>query len=232
MLITLDPRTLAVVAGFTLVLQTLVVLYVWLFLLRERAIGDLAIGAVLAAIAAFLGVSRPHLPPAVTHFAASVILITAHTFGARAFGRFVGRPVPERMLIGLIIVAALTLAFFFFIAPRTEIRIAVYSLSIAVTSLIIATLLIDVPRGPLRITHWPIGFAHLLHAVFALMRSFTILFEEERADIFEPSLIQVLWFLQSLVVALLTFTGIVLMITQRFSLQLEERKAGLLRDGG
>jgi hypothetical protein len=232
MLASLDPRTLAVVAGFTLVLQTIVILYVWAFLLRDRSIGDLAIGSILAAIAAFLGVSRPHLPPVITHFAASVILITAHTFGVRAFGRFVGRPMPEGMLIGLIVAAALALAFFFFVAPRTEIRIAIYSLSIAVTSLAIAALLLDVPRGPLRITHWPIGIVHLVHACFALIRGFSILIEESRADLFEPSPIQVLWFLQSLVVALVTFTGIILMITQRIRLQLEEQKAGPGRDTG
>jgi len=229
-MLSLDPRTLAVVAGFTLLLQTVVVLYVWTFLMRDRSIGDLAIGAILAAFAAFLAVSRPHLPPVITHFAASVILIIAHTFGVRAFARFVGRPVAERTLIGLVAVAALALAFFFFVAPRTEIRLSIYSLSIAVTSLAIAALLLDVPRGPLRITHWPIGIVHLVHAGFALMRGFSILFEEARADLFEPSVIQVLWFLQSLVVALLTFTGMILMVTQRVSLQLEERKSDLLRD--
>ncbi|MBM3533016.1 MAG: hypothetical protein FJX60_08285 [Alphaproteobacteria bacterium] len=222
-----DPRTLAVVAGFTLILQTVVALYVWAFVIRNRSIRDLAIGVVLIAVAVTLGTSRPHLPPIVTHFGASVILVAAHTFAVRAFSRFVGRPVPDSMLIGLVAAAALALAFFFFVAPRTEVRIAIYSLAIAASSLAVAALLLDIPRGPLRITHWPIGIVHLLHACFALIRGFSIAFEEARADLFDPSLIQVLWFLQGLAVALLTFTGAILMITQRISLELEERKSGL-----
>jgi hypothetical protein len=227
----LDPRTLAVVAGFALILQAIVISYVWYFQIRDPSVGDLAVGAVLAAIGALLGASRPHLSPVLTHYGASVLLVAAHAFGVRAFGRFVGRRIPETLLIGLVVGVALINAFFFFVAPRAEIRIAIYSLAVAMNSLAIAALLIDIPRGPLRITHWPIGFLHLFHACFAILRGFTIAFEEARNDLFEPSLIQALWFLQSLTVAMLTFTGIVLMATQRISLKLEEEKASRLRAG-
>jgi hypothetical protein len=221
----LDPRSMAAAAAFALIFQALTMIYVARLQLRDRSVNDLAIGATLGAVGAILGFARPHLSPIITHWAASVVLIAAHAFGVRAFGRWVGRPVSGRLLVALVMAASLIIAFFLFVAPRYGIRIATYSLAVAVNSLAIAAFLLDVPRGPLRVTHWPIGIVHLLHGCFAIGRAFLALIETSREDVFEPSLIQSLWFLQSLIVSNLTFTGMVLMITQRISIELEREKA-------
>jgi hypothetical protein len=213
-----DPRTVAFCATFAAVFQAAAMFYVWRTQLRERAVLELAISFSLIAVGASLGIARPHLPPALTHLAASTILIAGHAVGARAFGRFLGRPVPTLLLVGLVVAAGAVIAFFLFAAPRTDIRIATYSLAVAVSSLLIAGLLLDVPRGPLRTTHWPLGLLHLLHAGFALLRAFSVLIESSREDIFEPSVIQSLWFLQSLTILVLTFTFVVLIVSQRIAL--------------
>ena len=115
------------------------------------------------------------------------------------------------------------MVFFLFVAPRIDVRLASYSLAVALFSLITATMLLDVPKGPLRVTHWPVGILHLIHGALALARSFSVLIEPPRADVFEPSIIQALWFAQSLVIVNLTFTGVILMVTQRIRLGLDRQ---------
>ena len=216
--ISLDPRTIAVSAGFAAAVQALAILYVWSALLRERAIIELSGAAALAALGAVLGLSRPHLHPFVTHVCANIAIISGHALGAFAFGRFLGRRVPPMLMIGVVLLATVVTVFFMFVAPRFDVRVATFSLAVAFYSLVVATLLLDVPRGPLRITHWPVGILHLVHGALALARGFSVLLEAPRTDVFEPSVIQMLWFAQSMIIVELTFTGVILMITQRLRL--------------
>lgn len=218
----LDGQTFAVAAAFICAIQALASFYVWFVQLRDRAVIELALGATAVAIGAILGASRPHLPMILTHLTASGLLILGHALGASAFSRFLGRRVPGSLVFGLTVGAVVVMAFFLFVAPRTEIRIATYSLSVAVYSLIIAGMLLDVPRGPLRATHWPVGILHLIHAVFAVLQAFSVLIQA-REDVFAPSWVQALWFIQSIAVVTLTFTGLVLMVTQRISLELDRQ---------
>lgn len=225
----LDPRSLAIAAGFAAAIQSVAILYVWHIMLRDRAVLQLAGAAALAAVGAVLALSRPHLHPLLTHFLATVTLVSGHALGAYAFGRFLDRRVPSSLLIGIVVLAALVTLFFFVVAPRIDIRIATYSLAIGFYSLVISMLLLDVPRGPLRVTHWPVGILYLMHSVFAVLRAFSVLIEPPRADVFEPSLIQALWFAQSLAIVNLTFIGVILMITQRLRLGIDRhaREDGL-----
>lgn len=167
--------------------------------------------------------SRPYLPPILTHATATVALVAGHALGAHAFGRFLGRRLSPVLLIGVVVLSAIITLFFLFVAPRIDIRLAGYSLAVALFSLITATMLLDVPKGPLRLTHWPVGILHLIHGALALARSFSVLIEPPRADVFEPSIIQTLWFAQSLVIVNLTFTGVILMVTQRIRLGLDRQ---------
>lgn len=219
----LDPRTFAIAAGFAAAIQALAILYVWRIQLRDRAVLELAGAAGLAAIGAILGVSRPHLHPFFSHACASAALILGYALGAFAFGRFLGRRVPPSLLLVVAVLAIAVNLFFLFAAPRTEIRIAGYSLAVACYSLITAGLLLDVPKGPLRLTHWPVGILHLIHGALAIARAFSVLIEAPRADVFEPSLIQTLWFAQSLVIVNLTFIGVMLMVAQRLRLGLDRQ---------
>lgn len=218
----LDGPTFAFAAAFICAVQALASFYVWLVQLRDRAVIELTLSATAVAIGAFLGASRPYLPMVLTHLTASALLVIGHALGASAFARFLGRRVPLSVLVGLSAAALLFMTFFLFVAPRTEIRIAIYSLSVATYSLIIAGLLLDVPRGPLRATHWPVGILHLVHAVFAVIQAFSVLVQA-REDVFAPGWIQALWFVQSIAVVTLTFTGLVLMVTQRISLELDRQ---------
>lgn len=218
----LDGQTFAIAAAFICAIQALASFYVWLVQLRDRAVIQLSLSAAAAAAGAILGASRPHLSMILTHLTASALLIIGHALGASAFARFLGRRVPVSLLVGLSVASIAIMTFFLFVAPRTEIRIAIYSLSVAFYSLLIAGLLLDVPRGPLRATHWPVGILHLVHAVFAVVQAFSVLVHA-RDDVFAPGWIQALWFTQSIAVVTLTFTGLVLMVTQRISLELDRQ---------
>jgi diguanylate cyclase (GGDEF)-like protein len=220
--VSLDGHSFAVAAAFICAVQALASFYVWHVQLRDRAVIQLALSAAIIAMGAALGASRPHLPLVLTHLTASACLVIGHALGASAFARFLGRRVPLTVLVGLSVAAVAFMTFFLFVAPRTEIRIAIYSLSVAAYSLIIAGLLLDVPRGPLRTTHWPVGILYLVHAVFALVQAFSVLIQA-RDDIFAPGWIQALWFIQSIAVVTLTFTGLVLMATQRISIELDRQ---------
>ena len=219
----LDPRSFAITAGFAAAVQALAIVYVWSVLLRDRALLWLAGSSALAALAAILGVSRPHLHPILTHAGATIALISGHALAAYAFARFLGRRLPLVLPIGVVVLTTIVVLFFLFVAPRIDIRLASYSLAVALFSLITATMLLDVPKGPLRLTHWPVGILHLIHGALALVRSFSVLIEPPRADVFEPSIIQTLWFAQSLVIVNLTFTGVILMVTQRIRLGLDRQ---------
>ncbi len=225
----LDPRTFAIAAGFAAAIQAGAILYVWRVLLRDHAILQLAGATALAAIGAMIGLSRPHLHPLLTHFLANITIISGHALGAFACGRFLGRRVPPSLLIGIVVLAGLVTLFFLVVAPRIDIRLATYSLAVGFYSLIISMMLLDVPRGPLRVTHWPVGILYLMHGVFALLRAFSVLVEPPRSDVFEPSVIQTLWFAQSLAIVNLTFIGVVLMVTQRLRLEIDRyaREDGL-----
>jgi len=220
--VSLDGQSFAVAAAFICAVQALASFYVWYVQLRDRSVIQLALSAAIVAVGAMLGASRPHLPLILTHLTASACLVIGHALGASAFARFLGRRVPLTVLVGLSVVAIAFMTFFLLVAPRTEIRIAIYSLSVAAYSLIIAGLLLDVPRGPLRATHWPVGILYLIHAVFAVLQAFSVLVQA-RDDIFAPGWIQALWFIQSIAVVTLTFTGLVLMATQRISLELDQQ---------
>ena len=225
----LDPRTFAIAAGVAAAIQAGAILYVWRVLRRDHALLPLAGATALAAIGAMIGLSRPHLHPLLTHFLANITIISGHALGAFACGRFLGRRVPPSLLIGIVVLAGLVTLFFLVVAPRIDIRLATYSLAVGFYSLIISMMLLDVPRGPLRVTHWPVGILYLMHGVFALLRAFSVLVEPPRSDVFEPSVIQTLWFAQSLAIVNLTFIGVVLMVTQRLRLEIDRyaREDGL-----
>ena len=219
----LDPRTLATAAAFAAAVQALAIIYVWYVQIRNKALLYFSIGAGLAAVGAVLGMLRPQAPVLVTHVLATCILLASHAIAAYAFGVFLKRRVPALLLSVMVVVAGMVVAFFVYVSPQIEIRIAAYSICVAFNSLVISTLLLDVPKGPLRLTHWPVGFLHLAHGIFALLRAFSALIEPPRSDIFEPSLIQALWFVQSLIIVNLSFVGTVLMVTQRIRLDLDRQ---------
>lgn len=225
----LDPRTFAFAAGFAAAIQAVAIFYVWRIMLRDRAVFQLGCAAGLAALGAVFALSRPHLHPLLTHFLATITLVSGHALGAFAFGRFLERRVPPSLLIGIVALAALVTLFFLVVAPRIDIRIAAFSLSVGFYSLIISMMLLDVPSGPLRVTHWPVGILYLIHGAFALLRAFSVLAEPPRSDVFEPSVVQSLWFAQSLAIVNLTFIGVVLMVTQRVRLGIDRhaREDGL-----
>lgn len=216
-----DPRTLAITASFASAVQALAILYIWIVQLRERAVIEFAASAALIALGAGLGASRPYLPEVLTHVVAIACILGGHTLGALAFARFLRRRLAALPLISLMAVAVLSVAFFTFVAPRIDVRIAIFSLSTAVNSLLVAVLLLDVPKGPLRVTHWPVGFLHLLHGMLSIARAFMVLVVSPPVNVFEPSTVNALWFMQGLVLVDLTFTGVILMAAQRISLDLD-----------
>jgi diguanylate cyclase (GGDEF)-like protein len=219
----LDPRTLAAAAAIATIVQVVAMFYVWRIQFRDRAVAELTLAALLVVCAAGLALSRPLLPPILTHVLSVAGLIAGHALGVLAIRRFVGRRTPPWFVIGLPAVCGVLVAWFLFVDPRLDIRIAVYTLAASTTSALIAWSLLDVPPGPLRATHWPVGFLHLASASLGIIRFFVVLAHESQEDVFAPSLLSSLWFLQALVVVNLTFTGVILMITQRLRLELDRQ---------
>jgi diguanylate cyclase (GGDEF)-like protein len=219
----LDPRTLAAAAAFATIVQVVAMLYVWRIQFRERAVAELTLAALVVVCSAGLALSRPHLPPAITHAAAIGGLIFGHFLGVLAIRRFVGKPFSLWFVIGLPALSGLLATWFLLVDPRLDMRIAIYTLAVTAASLLIAWTLLDVPRGPLRATHWPVGVIHLISAALGIARFFAVLTGDLKDDVFAPSLLSSLWFLQALVVVNLTFTGVILMITQRLRLELDRQ---------
>lgn len=219
----LDPRTLAAAAAIATIVQVVAMFYVWRIQFRDRAVAELTLAALLVVCAAGLALSRPLLPPVMTHVVAVAGLIAGHTLGVLAIRRFVGKRTPIWFVIALPAIGGVLAAWFLFVDPRLDIRIAVYTLASSLTSALIAWTLLDIPPGPLRATHWPVGFLHLASGSLGIVRFFAVLAYEPQEDVFAPNLISSLWFLQALVVVNLTFTGVILMITQRLSLELDRQ---------
>ena len=197
--------------------------YVWYAQFRDRAVAELAVGSLATAIGALLALSRPALSPIITHVIANMLLIGGQTLIAFALGRFLGRRVPLTLVVGVPILAGILIAAFLYVEERQDIRITVYSVGIAIASGVSAVLLLDVPRGPLRITHWPLGGLYLLQAVLALVRGVWVLVDEPSPSLFETNRLQVTWFSQAVIFVNATFIGLVLVITQRPRLELDRQ---------
>jgi len=219
----LDPRTLAAAAAFATVVQVVAMAYVWRIQFRDRAVAELTLALLLVVCSAGLALSRPHLPVVLTHAGAIAGLIAGHWLAALAIRRFVGKQLSLWLVIGLPVVSGALATWFLLVEPRLDMRIAVYAAAAALASLVISWTLLDVPRGPLRATHWPVGVIHAISAALGIWRLFAALTGELQDDIFAPNLLSSLWFLQALVLVNLTFTGVILMITQRLRLELDRQ---------
>lgn len=217
----LHVPTLVAAAIVATILQAIAIAYVWYVQFRDRAVAELAVGTIATAVGAILALSRPALHPIVTHIIANMLIVGGQTFATFAIGRFIGRRVLPAFVVGVPVLVGALIAGFLYIEDRQDIRIAVYAAGIALATGTAAVLLLDVPPGPLRITHWPLGGLYLLQAALVSARGIWVLFEGPSASLFENNRMQELWFSQALIFVNATFIGLVLVITQRPRLELD-----------
>lgn len=215
--------TLAAAVATAVALQAIALVFVWFAQFRDRAVAELAVGAIVTAIGALLALSRPTLHPIVTHVVATALVVGGQTLVAFALGRFVGRGISPVLVWGLPVLVGALIAYFLFVTPRQDIRIAVYSFGVVIASTISARVLLDVPRGPLRLTHRPTGILFLLQAVLGLARGIWVLADGASDSLFDSSPFQIAWFYQAVVLVNAIFIGLVLVITQRPRLELDRQ---------
>jgi diguanylate cyclase (GGDEF)-like protein len=217
----LHAPTLAIAAIAAMLLQAIGMFYVWYAQFRSREVAQIAIGSALTALGVVLALARPHLHALVTHVLANLLMIGGQMLISFAVARFVGKRVPLLLVFAVPAVAALLIAVFTFVEPRLYLRIATYSGSMSVAAGIMATALLDVPRGPLRLTHWPLGMVALAQALLTAGRTFYVLISQPQYEqLFESAPLQTLWFTQAIIFVDLTLVGLALMITQRPRLEL------------
>jgi diguanylate cyclase (GGDEF)-like protein len=205
-------------------LQALAFAYVWFGHFRERAVAELFLGSAATVLGVALAYSRPHLDPILTHVLANMLITGGQTLHAFAIGRFIGRPLPGAVVVAIPVAVGIAIAYFLYVQPRLDIRIAVYSLGVAAASGITAALLLGTtPRGPLRNTHWPVGALFLLQGVLAVVRTAWVLVDTPSQDLFENARLQVMWFSQAIILINLSTLGLCLMITQRPRLDLDRQ---------
>lgn len=196
-------------------------LHLWRTQFRTRAVGELAAGSVATMFGVILAFSRPHLPEILSHVSANMLMTGGQALVALGIGRFVGHRVPLALVAGIPICVGATVAWFSFVDQRLDIRIAAYSLAMAVTSVTTASVLLRVPRGPLRATHWPLGALYLVQGMLALSRAAWVLRNEPSHDLFQNIPMHVLWFSQAVVFINIACMGLVVIITQRLRLELD-----------
>ena len=184
---------------------------------------ELAVGTIATAVGAILALSRPALHPIVTHIIANMLIVGGRTFATFALGRFIGRRVSPAFVVGVPIMVDILISTFHYIEDRQDIRIAVYAAGIALATGTAAAMLLDVPSGPLRITHWPLGGLYLLQAVLASARGIWVLVEGPSESLFENNRMQELWFSQAVIFVNAAFIGMVMVITQRPRLELDRQ---------
>jgi len=219
----LDPRTLVVAAIVANVLQAVAMGYVWYAQFRQREVARLAVGSALIAVGAALATTRPQIHPLLSHVGAITAIIAGQMIITEAIGRLVGWRLPRRLVVAVPAAVAILNAFFLFVEPRFEARIAVYSVAVAGASAISAAMLFSVPRGPLRATHWPLATVMALQAAFSAARAILVLVDPPSEELFEPTMLKTVWFIQSVVVINLIFVGLILIITQRPRLELDRQ---------
>ncbi len=168
----LHVPTLVAAAIVATILQAVAIAYVWYVQFRDRAVAELAVGTIATAVGAILALSRPALHPIVTHIIANMLIVGGRTFATFALGRFIGRRVSPAFVVGVPIMVGILISTFHYIEDRQDIRIAVYAVGIALATGTAAAMLLDVPSGPLRITHWPLGGLYLLQAVIFVNAAF------------------------------------------------------------
>ncbi len=220
----LQADTLAVAALFAIVLQVLALLYVWYGHFRERAVVELVVGSAITAVGAVLAFARPGLHPIFTHISANALVIGGQAYIAFGVGRFLSIRVPPAFVAALPIAIGSAIAYFLYVDPRPDIRVAAYSLGIAVSSGLTGAMLLVVPKGRVRITHWPVGFLYLLQALLAVGRAlWALLVDQPSHDLLESNRLQVAWLSQVVIFVNLTYLGLALMITQRPRLDLDRQ---------
>ena len=219
----LHVPTLVAAAIVATILQAVAIAYVWYVQFRDRAVAELAVGTIATAVGAILALSRPALPPIVTHVIANMLIVGGQTFATFALGRFIGRRVPPTFVVGVPIMVGILIASFLYIEDRQDVRIAVYAAGIALATGTAAVLLLDVPPGPLRITHWPLGGLYLAQAALVSARGVWVLVEGPSESLFENNRMQELWFSQAVIFVNAAFIGLVLVITQRPRLELDRQ---------
>jgi len=198
-------------------------LYLWSTQFRSRAVAELAAGSAATMLGVILAFSRPHLPEILTHVAANMLMTGGQAVIAMGIGRFVGHRVPLALVMGVPLCVGSTIAWFTYTNQHLDIRIATYSLGIAVASATAASVLLRVPRGPLRVTHWPLGVLYLVQAVLAVFRAIWVMRNEPSHDLFQNIPLHVIWFSQVVIFVNLTFMGLVIIITQRIRIELNRQ---------
>jgi diguanylate cyclase (GGDEF)-like protein len=205
------------------VLQAISLGYVWYVQFRDREVAELAVGSAVTALGVGLAFSRPHLHPLLTHVVANMLIVGGQMLIAFAIGRFVDRRVPPWLVVAVPVAAGILIGVFTFIEPRFDVRVAAYSVSIAIASGITAALLIDVPRGAQRSTRWPLGCLYLVQSILAAGRAMWVFVGQPPEALFESARLQTVWFTHAFVLTNLILAGLVLMITQRPRLELNRQ---------
>jgi diguanylate cyclase (GGDEF)-like protein len=220
----LHAATLALAAIVAAALQAVAMFYIWFAQFRDRAVVELGIGSAVTALGVALAFSRPHLNPLMTHVVANMLITGGQAYIAFAVGRFVGKRVPPLLVLAVPVAVGAAIAYYLYVETRLDVRIAAYSLGVAVASGVTAALLlVGIPRGPLRLTHWPVGLLYLLQALLAIMRTVWVMTDNPGQELFENDRLQVMWFSQAIIFVNLTFLGLTLMITQRPRLDLDRQ---------
>ncbi len=219
----LHAGTLAIAALFATAMQAVAMLYVWFGQFRTRAVFEIFLGSAATAVGVALAFARPHLDPIITHPIANMLITGGQAYIAFGIGRFIARRVPASFVVGVPLLVGAVIAYYLYIDERLDIRIAAYSLGIAASSGLIATLLLGTTKGLPRITHWPVGVLYLLQTILAVVRAVWVIHEQPSLDLFETNRLQVMWFSQAILFVNLTFLGLTMMITQRPRLELDRQ---------
>jgi diguanylate cyclase (GGDEF)-like protein len=219
----LDNRTLLFVVTFSTAVQTAAMLYVWRMQLRERPVGLITLGLACVTLGTALVGARPMLPPILTIVTGNSLVIGGQAIVSLALCVFTGRSLSFAFPAWLVAFTAGILAVFTFGAPNIGIRIIILSILIPMSLLPAILALFSVPPGPLRRTHWPVGAVLVFHCLFSFARSIATAVGGTPGDFFASNPVTAAWLLESFAAINLVSLGLILMISQRLQLELDQQ---------
>ncbi|MFZ4520328.1 MAG: PAS domain-containing sensor histidine kinase [Bacteroidales bacterium] len=216
MLRELDIPTLVIIIGITHLIQVLVFLYQYAVNKSFKGPGWWLLWSAseVLGFSFILGRSDPATLPLVIILQNSLIVVGT-IFLYAGVTQFLDKKVNKGLIIPLLAVFVTGLLYFLFIDNKIQVRTSLISFTLACISFATAHALLTNKIRAIKVSARVNAFIFLVHGIFFAIRSMMVLQVSPVENILIPSALNILPFIDALVVSLLWTFGLIIMLSQR-----------------
>lgn len=218
----LDTRTLIFMIAILAAMQAVAMLYVWRVHWRQRPLAWWSFGATALALGTGFLVPRDIWPDFITITLANLLVLLGIWMLYIGFQLSLDRTPPWGPSVLTLVAGYSGFLYWAYVTPSITERVLLVTIIIAGYSLSIAWELALAPPSPLTRTRRVLAVITLIHGMFALARGITAALGSDVTGLFDPSLVQTAYFVESLIAQTLLNFGCLLLTSESLQASLEK----------